>query len=290
MQRKKNMYLSDYLFTIPGLLLSVCIILIPGLLTIFYGFTDWNGVSANFNWIGFQNFKEMFGDDIFWRALGNNVKWAAMFLTIPVAIGLITSFFLMQAKKGNSLYQAIYIMPYILAPVTNAMLWLNIIFNPVSGLFGFLNNKGFNLGAPLGNMRTALYAVAGVDMWHYWGFLTVIYFAALRQTPQEQIEASVIEGCNLWQQFKYIFYPNIKMTMKLMFIMIIIFSFMTFDYVYLLTGGGPARSTEMLSTYANAYFTSFQTGKAAAVAFIMSMFGLIAASIYVRLTRGEEQE
>ncbi len=290
MQRKKNMYLSDYLFTIPGLLLSVCIILIPGLLTIFYGFTDWNGVSANFNWIGFQNFKEMFGDDIFWRALGNNVKWAAMFLTIPVAIGLITSFFLMQAKRGNSLYQAIYIMPYILAPVTNAMLWLNIIFNPVSGLFGFLNNKGFNLGAPLGNMRTALYAVAGVDMWHYWGFLTVIYFAALRQTPQEQIEASVIEGCNLWQQFKYIFYPNIKMTMKLMFIMIIIFSFMTFDYVYLLTGGGPARSTEMLSTYANAYFTSFQTGKAAAVAFIMSMFGLIAASIYVRLTRGEEQE
>jgi raffinose/stachyose/melibiose transport system permease protein len=290
MQRKKNMYLSDYLFTIPGLLLSVCIILIPGLLTIFYGFTDWNGVSANFNWIGFQNFKEMFGDDIFWRALGNNVKWAAMFLTIPVAIGLITSFFLMQAKRGNSLYQAIYIMPYILAPVTNAMLWLNIIFNPVSGLFGFLNNKGFNLGAPLGNMRTALYAVAGVDMWHYWGFLTVIYFAALRQTPQEQIEASVIEGCNLWQQFKYIFYPNIKMTMKLMFIMIIIFSFMTFDYVYLLTGGGPARSTEMLSTYANAYFTSFQTGKAAAVAFIMSMFGLLAASIYVRLTRGEEQE
>ncbi|WP_321301280.1 sugar ABC transporter permease [uncultured Sphaerochaeta sp.] len=259
-------------------------------MTILYGFTDWNGVSANYNWIGLQNFKEMVNDEIFWRALRNNIIWTVLFLTIPVGIGLLTSFFLLYAKRTYKAYQAVFIMPYILAPVTNAMLWLNIIFNPVSGLIGYLNSHGFNFGAPLGNTKTALYAVAGVDIWHYWGFLMVVYFAALRQTPEDQIEASVLEGCSFWQQFKYIYYPNIKTTMKLMFIMIIIFSFMTFDYVYLLTGGGPARATEMLSTYANSYFTTFQTGKAAAVAFIMSMFGLLAASIYVRLSRGEELE
>jgi raffinose/stachyose/melibiose transport system permease protein len=137
-------------------------------------------------------------------------------------------------------------------------------------------------------MKTALYAVAGIDMWHYWGFLTVVYFASLRQTPQEQIEASIIDGCSLWQQLRFIYYKSIKMTMKLMFIMIIIFSFMTFDYVYLVTGGGPARSTEMLSIYANSYFTTFQTGKAASVAFIMSFFGFLAAGICVRLSRKED--
>jgi raffinose/stachyose/melibiose transport system permease protein len=284
------MYWTDYLFILPGLLLSVFIILVPGVMTIFYGFTDWNGVSANYNWIGLQNFKEMVNDEIFWRALRNNIIWTVLFLTIPVGIGLLTSFFLLYAKRTYKAYQAVFIMPYILAPVTNAMLWLNIIFNPVSGLIGYLNSHGFNFGAPLGNTKTALYAVAGVDIWHYWGFLMVVYFAALRQTPEDQIEASVLEGCSFWQQFKYIYYPNIKTTMKLMFMMIIIFSFMTFDYVYLLTGGGPARATEMLSTYANSYFTTFQTGKAAAVAFIMSMFGLLAASIYVRLSRGEELE
>ncbi|WP_319474471.1 sugar ABC transporter permease [uncultured Sphaerochaeta sp.] len=288
--RTNRMYWTDYLFILPGLLLSVFIILVPGVMTIFYGFTDWNGVSANYNWIGLQNFKEMVNDEIFWRALKNNVIWTVLFLTIPVGIGLLTSFFLLYARRTYKAYQAVFIMPYILAPVTNAMLWLNIIFNPVSGLIGYLNSHGFNFGAPLGNTKTALYAVAGVDIWHYWGFLMVVYFAALRQTPEDQIEASVLEGCSFWQQFKYIYYPNIKTTMKLMFIMIIIFSFMTFDYVYLLTGGGPARATEMLSTYANSYFTTFQTGKAAAVAFIMSMFGLLAASIYVRLSRGEELE
>ena len=288
--RTNRMYWTDYLFILPGLLLSVFIILVPGVMTIFYGFTDWNGVSANYNWIGLQNFKEMVNDEIFWRALRNNIIWTVLFLTIPVGIGLLTSFFLLYARRTYKAYQAVFIMPYILAPVTNAMLWLNIIFNPVSGLIGYLNSHGFNFGAPLGNTKTALYAVAGVDIWHYWGFLMVVYFAALRQTPEDQIEASVLEGCSFWQQFKYIYYPNIKTTMKLMFIMIIIFSFMTFDYVYLLTGGGPARATEMLSTYANSYFTTFQTGKAAAVAFIMSMFGLLAASIYVRLSRGEELE
>jgi len=196
----------------------------------------------------------------------------------------------MQTRRAHRVYQAMYIMPYILAPVTNALLWLNIIFNPVSGLIGFLNDNGWKLGAPLGNMRTALYAVAGVDIWHYWGFLTVVYFASMRQTPVDQVEASIIDGCNLWQQFRFIYYPNIKTTMKLMFIMIIIFSFMTFDYVYLLTGGGPARATEMLSTYANSYFTSFQTGKAASVALVMSLFGFSAAALYVRLSRREELE
>jgi raffinose/stachyose/melibiose transport system permease protein len=288
--RKKNQWVADYLFALPGLLLSVSVILVPGLMTFYYAFTDWNGVSSNYNFIGILNFREIFSDEIFLRALGNNIKWTIMFLTVPVLVGLITSFFLLQTKMTYRAYQAVFIMPYILAPVTNALLWQNIIFNPVSGLVAFLNSHGWNLDAPLGNMKTALYAVAGVDMWHYWGFLTVVYFASMRQTSQDQIEASIIDGCNLWQQFRFIYYPNIKTTMKLMFIMIIIFSFMTFDYVYLLTGGGPARSTEMLSTYANAYFTSFQTGKAASVAFIMSLFGFIAASIYVRLSRKEELE
>jgi raffinose/stachyose/melibiose transport system permease protein len=286
----KHKYTSDYLFILPGLLLSFFVILLPGILTVFYGFTDWNGVSADYNWIGLNNFRELFSDEIFWRALSNNIKWTMMFLTVPVLIGLLTSFLLLHTKALRGIYQGIYILPYILASVTNAMLWLNIIFNPISGLVGFLNDKGWNLGSPLGNPDTALYYVAGVDMWHYWGFLTIVYLAAFRQTSRDQVEASVIDGCNLWQQFRFVYYPSIKPTMKLMFIMIIIFSFMTFDYIYLLTGGGPARSTEMLSTYANSFFTTFQTGKAAAVAFIMSIFGFMAAAIYVRLSKKEEIE
>lgn len=114
----------------------------------------------------------------------------------------------------------------------------------------------------------------------------MIYLAALRQTPQEQVEAAMVEGANSWQIFRYVYLPSISSTMKMTFVMIIIFSFLTFDYIYLMTQGGPANSTEMLSTYAYAFaFGSFQFGKAAAVGVVMSTFGLIASFVYARMNR-----
>ena len=94
------------------------------------------------------------------------------------------------------------------------------------------------------------------------GYLTVIYLAALRQTPTDQVEAARIDGCNGWQLFRYIYLPNIKSTVNLMFVMIVIGSFLAFDYVKLLTGGGPAHSTEVLGTYAYSFaFSEMKVGK-----------------------------
>ena len=113
-----------------------------------------------------------------------------------------------------------------------------------------------------------------------------MYLAALRQTPQELVEAARVEGANGWQLFRHIYLPSIRPTVQLMFVMIIIFSFLTFDYIYLLTGGGPAHATEMLSTYAYTFaFLTFQFGKASAVGLVMSLFGLSASFLYVWLSR-----
>lgn len=279
--------LKYHLLVMPSLLISLAVVFIPGMLTLYVSFTDWNGVSfRQMSWVGLGNFRELFHDEIMWQALYNNARWTVLFITIPVAIGLLTAFLLLRRKKSRNLYQLIFLFPYVLAPVTNAMLWLNIIFNPVSGVFGYLNKNGIPVGAPLADLNTALYAVAAVDIWHFWGFLTVVYLAAMRQTPYEQVESAQLEGCNGWQLFRYVYLPSIKPTVQLMFVMIIIFSFLTFDYIYLLTGGGPAHATEMLSTYAYTLaFSAFQVGKATAVALVMSLFGLLASCVYVWLSR-----
>ena len=81
----------DYLLLLPAFVLSMAVVFIPGVMTIFASFTDWNGVSMNFHFIGLRNFSELFGDKIFWRAIYDNVRWVALFLTIPVVIGLVTS-------------------------------------------------------------------------------------------------------------------------------------------------------------------------------------------------------
>ena len=265
--RKKKKFNWNYLLIAPALLISVCVILVPGIMTVVYSFTDWNGLSPNINFIGLQNYQELFHDKIFFTAIKNNFIWAIMFLTIPVFIGMLSAMLLLSRKKTRSIYQVAFLIPYVLAPSVNAMLWLNIMFSPVVGVVAFLRNTfGLDISSPLASMKTAIYACAGVDIWHYWSYLTVIYLAALRQVPTDQVEAARVEGCNGWQLFRYVYLPNIMPTVKLMFMMITIGSFLSFDYVKLLTGGGPAHATEVLGTYAYSFaFGSMKVGKAAAV-------------------------
>ena len=277
-----------YLLVAPALLLSVLVVLIPAVLTGIAAFTNWNGISLRFGWVGFANFRAIFADPTFRTALLDNVKWAGMFLTFPVALALATSFLLLRRPRTRTIYQVLFLIPYVLAPVTNAILWLNIIYDPVAGLWAWLESHGLVGQAPLGSTHAALYAVAGVNIWNFWGFLMVVYLAALRQTPPDQIEAARVEGASTGQLFRHIYLPNIMPTVLLMFVMETIFSFLAFDYIYLLTQGGPANSSQVLSTYAYTFaFKDYEFGMAAAVSLVMSFFGLLAGFFYVLLSRRE---
>jgi len=285
LQKQLSLRAYHTLFVLPALLLSVAVVLLPALLTFGAAFSRWDGVSAP-SYIGLDNFAALFADHVFWTAITNNVQWALIFLTIPMGIALLAASLLMRRQKAGAVYQVIFLLPYVLAPVANAVIWQNIILSPVSGLLGFVSKNVVPLTSPLTDPSTALYAVAAVDIWHFWGYLTVVFFAAMRQTPEDQLEAAFLENANGWQVFWNVTLPNILPTLGLMLVLVTIFSFLTFDYIYLITQGGPARATEMLSTYAYKFaFTSFQVGKAAAVALVMSFFGLIAAIVYVRMSR-----
>lgn len=279
-------YRSHYLLLAPAFILSFAIILIPGVFTVVTAFTDWDGVSSSPAFVGFGNFKELFADPVFFTAIGNNVKWTLIFLTVPVALGLGVAMLLLTRPRSRTVFQVFFLLPYVMAAAVNAIVWLNMIYSPVSGLVGVMEKAGLPLGSPLSNPSTSLLAVAAVDVWHYWGFLLIIYLAALRQTPYEQVEAARVEGANSWQVFRYVYLPSIKPTVKMSLIMIVIFSFLTFDYIFLMTQGGPAHSSEMLSTYAYTFaFATFQFGKAAAVGLVMSFFGLVASFFYARMNR-----
>ena len=250
---KKRKINWNYFLIAPALLISVSIILLPGVMTFAYSFTDWNGLSPNINFIGLKNFIELFQDKIFFKAIQNNIIWTLLFLTIPVCIGMLAAMLLLSRKKTRSIYQVAFLIPYVLAPSVNAMLWLNVVFSPVSGVISVFRNMGFDISSPLADMKTAIYGCAAVDIWHYWSYLTVIYMAALRQVPTDQVEAARLDGCNGWQLFRYIYLPNIMSTVSLMFVMITIGSFLAFDYIKLMTGGGPAHATEVLGTYAYSF-------------------------------------
>lgn len=278
------------LYLVPTLFINVVIILVPALLTIALAFCHWDGISTP-TFAGFDNFVTLFNDSVFWTALTNNVIWTAIFLIVPIGMGLFAAAMLLVARRGSTFFQVIYFLPVVMATAITARVWQGMIYSPVTGVFGLLDRLGIGLANPLAQPSRALYGVAVVDLWHWWGFLCVIFFAALRQVPEEQIEAARLDGASFFQMMRYVLVPGIMPTITLMMVMTVIWSFLVFDFVYILTQGGPAFSSEVLSTmaYRNAFY-DLNVGQAAATALITSLIGLVATSFYIRLQAREYKE
>jgi raffinose/stachyose/melibiose transport system permease protein len=275
-------------FLLPALIINVAIILIPAFLTVAMAFVEWDGASAP-TWVGLDNFRQIFADPVFFSALLNNIKWTVIFLTIPMAMGVAAASMLLVVRRGRSFFQIVYFLPVIIATVVVARVWQGMIYNPESGFFGWLRHFGLPISDPLASPPTALYAVAAVDLWHWWGFLAVIFFAALRQVEVAQIESALMDGAGFFQLMRHILIPAIRPTIMLMMIMTVIWSFLAFDFVYVLTQGGPAYASEVLSTLSYRYaFYNYTVGPAAAVALVICFFGLIATVFYVRMQQRAE--
>ena len=158
-----------WFFALPALVINVVIILIPALFTVALAFFAWDGFSSPV-FIGLANFEAVFSDYVFWTALVNNIKWTLIFLTVPIAIGLVAATLMLTIKRGRTLFQVIYFLPVVVATAITARVWQGMIYNPSTGVFGLLSRFGIDLPDPLAHTESALYGIAVVDLWHWWGF------------------------------------------------------------------------------------------------------------------------
>src|SRR5216683_7764579 len=272
-----------WLFALPAVLINVVIILIPALLTFAAAFVVWDGVGVP-AWAGFANFQRMFDDPVFWSSLGNNLVWTLIFLTVPVIMALVMAAALLVAPKGRLFVQCVIFLPRILAVAVIGRIFQGMIFSPVTGVVAWLNERGFSIADPLADPDRSLYAVAAVDIWHWWGFLAVVFLAAMRQISIDQIDAARLDGAGFFALMRYVLLPGIRPTLTLMLILTVIWSFQVFEFIFIVTQGGPAYGSEVLSTlaYRHAFFRG-DVGQAAAAASVMSLFGLCATAAYLRL-------
>lgn len=268
-------------FVLPAFLLHLAFIALPSLATVFYSFFDWNGIGKA-TFIGVQNYREMFGDPEFYIALQNNFKWIAIFITVPVALGLLMALWVSRLKKSQMFFRTIYFLPYIIAAAMAGRIWCSYL-NPYFGINSVFKAMGFTkLGSTLwlGNKKLALYSVAFVDLWHFWGFVMVMFLGALQQVDPTLYESAKVEGATKVQEFVYITVPSIMPTLTFIVITIIMWSFLTFDYVWVMTGGGPGNASELISTlvYRNAY-SFYRTGYASTICVFQTMLSVLAYAI-----------
>ncbi len=282
--RKK---ILPWLFILPILLLHLVVVIGPSLAAFYYSLTDWSGIGAA-EFIGLENFRGLVFEDMNYRkALGNNLLWLTFFLTVPFALALVAASLLAALRRGSMFYRTTLFIPFILPSVITATIWRNLM-SPRLGIGAQLTKMGIpGLDfAFLGNTKTALLSIAFVDNWHFWGFLMVLFLAAMQNIPPDLYDAAKIDGANRWQEFWHVTIPGIRPTLVFMLMMTAIWSFLVFDYVWILTQGGPAGSSEVLGTFLyKQAFNRFEAGYAAAIGLTMSLFAGMIIGVFVTLRR-----
>jgi len=116
---RRKRALSAWLFMLPLIVVNMLVILGPSIATVYYSFTEWSGIGPA-EWVGLQNYADILGDEDFWSALGHNLLWTVIFLTVPIAMGLGGAFLLSQITRFQMVFRILYFIPYVMASVVNA--------------------------------------------------------------------------------------------------------------------------------------------------------------------------
>jgi raffinose/stachyose/melibiose transport system permease protein len=276
-----------WLFLLPILLLNAVVVLGPAISSMYYSLTDWSGIGPA-TFIGLENFQRLFFvDTAFKRAFVNNLVWLLIFLTVPMAMGLLAASLLSTVRRGALVYRMTIFIPFVLPTVVVASIWRGLL-NPRLGIGAQLSSWGIGGldRAFLGNSQTVLPAIAFVANWAWWGFLMVLFLAAMQNIAPDLYEAARLDGANRWQEFRDVTLPGIRPTLVFMILMTTIWSFLTFDFVWILTQGGPAGASEVLASlvYKQA-FLNYHAGYAAAIGLTMSAMVGIAIGVFLFLRR-----
>ena len=294
-QKKKStgFGITPYLFVIPGMLLFFLIAVIPIFQTFGLSFTDWDGVKAfsSINIIGLDNYKTVITGQEFLIALKNNMIWALVSVTVPIAIGLVQAAVIVNSNvKCKNLFQLLLFLPQILSSMIMSIMWL-AIYDPASGLLNeALKMIGLDSFAQpwLGDKSTAIYALLVMSIWTAYGFNMVIYCTAIRSVDQAMYEAAKIDGANFLQTFFRITIPSISKTTITLLLLSLIGAFKVFDVVFQMTKGGPGYYTYVMSYYLyQTAFASNKIGLGCSIAVLLTIIVFVVSRVFQRLRKEE---
>ncbi|NQX33361.1 carbohydrate ABC transporter permease [Herbiconiux sp. VKM Ac-2851] len=289
-----------WLYLLPGFVLLTVIVLIPLGWNVYLSFTEWRGIKPP-EFIGLENWIELFGDAAFWASFRNSVAMIIAMVVVPTLAGLVLAallFDLVGRKFGGriaSFLRATYYLPQIL-PVAVAGIVIGWILRP--GDDGALNQilEGIGLGGLahnwLGSPDTALASIMVVMVWVQIGYPIVIFMAALQRVDPELYEAAELDGANWFQRFRSITVSIIRPEIYVVTLTCTIAALKVFGPIYVLTGGGPGTSTLVPAYYAySEFFQSQQVGYGATIATALTVIIAVVAIAFIRLQlRGEEKE
>lgn len=280
--------LGIILFLLPGLIIFLLFVIYPIFRSVYFSTFDWNGLGPAVENIGTQNYKDIFADKVFLKAMVNVIIIIVLSLAVQLPLALLLATLVGRDLPGRAIYRTMFFLPYVLSEVNTAIMWM-LLFN-ADPERGFLNGilVALNL-EPIGwlsDMNVVLFSVFITLTWKYFGFHMLLYLTGLQNIPTEIEEAARIDGANSFQSFFHITVPLLSSTIKTSVLMSVLGSIQQFIIVWIMTKGGPVNASETMATYMYRFgFVRFDLGYGSAVAIIMFIFCVIFSLIYQQLTR-----
>ena len=284
--RLDNEEVAAWIFLTPALIFLAVFLLYPIAYLFYLSFTAGSFTSSGIEWIGLRNYWRLLVTPDFWQVLVNTVYFTVATVIPSLIIPLGLAVLLNRSISLRGLLRSAYFLPSITSLVA-AGLGFRWLFQTEGAVNGILNIFGL---APIPWLSSTVWAMPVLillSIWKQIGFNMVVFLAGLQAIPPSRYEAAELDGANSWQQFRYITLPGLRPTIVFAAITTAIFTLRSFEQVYVITGGGPLNSTNLLVYYIyQEAFGQFDFGYAAAAATVLLAIAFIL--VYLQLQTWEE--
>lgn len=291
MTKKKRENLSLLLFVAPAFIVYFIFKLYPAITGILYAMTDWNGLNRDYQFIGIDNFIEIFGDINFWKSILFTSKYVLVMLFAANILALGLAVAIESRSRARGFFRTLFYMPNMISMIIGGYMW-NFIFTKV--LYYMADHWGMTFldKSWIGNPKYAFIAIIIVSSWGIVGYLMIIYMAGLQGVPAHLKESAALDGANAWQSFWRITFPMIRPALTICLFWTLNSTFQVFDVIYSLTGGGPGRATQSvaINIYEEAFAGNIRYGYATAKSTVLFLIIFLITVIQLQVMKRKEQE
>ena len=288
--KRNELAVTPWLFLLPAVLFFAVYVVIPIGQSFWISLHEWDGLGEKV-FVGTDNYERLLGlgdqniDRKFETSFWNNLRWLLLYL-LAIPMGLFIALFLNQTVRGIRIYKSLFFFPFVISQVVVGLVfsWFylpnNGLFDVISGWFGIDIRGGV-----LGNPKTATYGIIAAGLWPQTAYCMILYLTGLNAVDPEQVEAGRLDGARGWRMLWYVILPQLRPATFIAFVVTIIGALRSFDFIAVMTNGGPFGSTRVLSFYMFEESLSefgFRMGYGAAIAVVLFfiMLGFIAYFLY----------
>lgn len=273
---QKREWISAYLFILPSAILIAAFLAFPVVYSLWLSLLNWDGMSPHSRFVGAGNYQTLLTSHEFWNSLLVTGYYTLGSVPLRMAAALALAIFLNQKIRGLGIYRTLYFTPVVTSGIAVSIVWL-WIYDPTWGIANWaLGLVGIPPLQWLSSPQEAMPGLILMSVWKSVGFDMVIYLAGLQGIPETYYEAATVDGAGRWSMFRHITWPLLAPTTFFILVTGIIGASQVFDQVFVMTNGGPLRSTEVLVFVLYNYaFKFFEMGYASALAWVIFLVVLV---------------